>query len=79
MVIVSILFLITIYILDLFHKSKNDLLAAAIVISVATGGIGLVVIGACAVLGGLGGGIIGGKIGETIGNGADRSINWMID
>lgn len=53
--------------------------AAALVIGVGTGGIGLVVIGACAVLGGLGGGIIGGKIGETIGNGADRSINWMID
>lgn len=49
------------------------------VIGVGTGGIGLVVIGACAVLGGLGGGIIGGKIGETIGNGADSSINWMID
>lgn len=52
---------------------------AALVIGVGTGGVGLVVIGACAILGGLGGGILGGTFGELIGTGADRSINWMLE
>lgn len=42
-----------------------------------TGGIGLVVIGACAIAGGVGGGIIGGEVGEIIGTDADRSIEWL--
>ena len=52
---------------------------AALVIGVGTGGIGLVVIGACAIAGGIGGGIVGGKFGEIIGTGADRSIERMIN
>lgn len=51
--------------------------AAALVIGVGTGGIGLVVIGACAIAGGVGGGIIGGEVGEIIGTGADRGIEWL--
>ncbi|WP_151776043.1 hypothetical protein, partial [Acinetobacter colistiniresistens] len=51
--------------------------AAVLVIGVGTGGVGLIVIGACAVAGGIGGGILGGQIGEIIGTGADRSIEWM--
>ena len=52
--------------------------AAVLVIGVGTGGVGLVVIGACAVLGGLGGGIVGGWLGEMVGTGADTTIEWMI-
>lgn len=51
--------------------------AAVLVIGVGTGGVGLVVIGACAVLGGLGGGIVGGWLGEMVGTGADTTIEWM--
>lgn len=53
--------------------------AAVLVIGVGTGGLGLVVIGACAVIGGLGGGILGGEIGEIIGTGIDTSINKVIE
>lgn len=42
-----------------------------------TGGIGLVVIDACAIAGEVVGGMIGGEVGKIIGTGADRSIEWL--
>ncbi|MEE9901334.1 MAG: hypothetical protein PBU42_01205 [Acinetobacter haemolyticus] len=51
--------------------------AAVLIIGVGTGGVGLIVIGAGAVIGGLAGGVIGGTVGEIIGIGADQSIEWM--
>lgn len=51
--------------------------STAIVIGVGTDDIGLVVIGAYAVTGGIGGGITGGWLGEMVRSGADRSIEWM--
>lgn len=51
--------------------------AAVFVVGVGTGGIGLVVIGVCAILGGLGGGVIGGELGEIVGIGMDRSVDWI--
>ena len=53
--------------------------AAVLVIGVGTGGIGLIVIGACAIAGGIGGGIVGSEIGEIIGTGVDRGIGRVVD
>ena len=51
--------------------------AFVMVVGIGTGGVGLAIIGVCAVVGGAAGGYFGGELGNLFGGKIDDTIEWM--